>query len=191
MLSITVTTVLFIQRNNKYIKTIKYALKDSGKYYGIDYKTDNDKRTISYYIECDSDLDFSKVARQLEEYVYTLKQFALDQYDVIEVDFINDYTKEGYISFSNLAYNGEVLKKFSVAIVGSYYRFCSDPSKKQFDYFSDLELGKGVELPEIKCIISFFENLKSISCYSNDEDFEDIKRYVKVHLPECEVINLS
>lgn len=192
LIGIVVFVIVFRKHNDRYMKAIKYALNNTGDYFDVSYTKDEDSKTITYWVEYEY-VDFSKVAIQLEEYIYKLKSLETDEYIRFCVNFVGklDLTE---FSFCNYETDGSVKERFDVAVLGTYgkgYRFYGYYDDSIYSYFTRLEIGKGYDVQKIEYNICFFHNINVVACYAEDNmQFSEIKDFVNNIYPDCKVINI-
>ena len=192
LIGIVVFVIVFRKHNDRYMKAIKYALNNTGDYFDVSYTKDEDSKTITYWVEYEY-VDFSKVAIQLEEYIYELKSLETDEYIRFCVNFVGklDLTE---FSFCNYETDGSVKERFDVAALGTYgkgYRFYGYYDDSIYSYFTRLEIGEGYDVQKIEYNICFFHNISVVACYVEDNmQFSEIKDFVNNIYPDCKVINI-
>ena len=191
LVCIIVFVIVYLKNNDKYMKAIKYATDNTGDYSKISYYKDND--TVIYYLKYDY-ADYSKVAIQLEEYIYRLKLLETDESSKFRVDFVGNLDLIEF-SFSNYEAGGSVKERFDVAVLGPYgegYRFFGYYDHSIYSHFTRLEIGKGYDVQNLTYNMCYFSNISVVTCYVNERVFfSEIKEFVNTNWPDCEVINLA
>lgn len=186
--------IIYIKSDDKYMKAIKYAMKNAGEYFDVECYKDKSNKTITYSLKCHS-LDYSKVAIQLEEYIFLLNKLDTTEYNRIVINIVNSKNDKIRLGISNFDSEGNIHDKFDIAVIGSKgsgYKFYGEEDKSHYSHFKRLEIGKGYSVSEILYFICYFQNVSITTCYAeNDEMLSKIIEFTEKNLPDCSLINMT